>query len=64
MHVHFIEDENGDIVDARHYCSDWCNRADNDDDYQGFNGCHESEFNRECDACGATIHGADGPYPG
>ena len=43
-HIHIIEDEKGDMVDRKVYCSDSCNTYDNQDNYQGWNGCHEISF--------------------
>jgi hypothetical protein len=63
MHLHYIEDSSGDIVDTLEFCSDYCHRDCLGDDYKGWNGCHESEFDTSCGLCGAKIHGACGPYP-
>ena len=63
MHLHHIEDSSGDLVDLLEFCSDYCHRDCLGDDYQGWSGCHESEFDTSCGHCGAKIHGACGPYP-
>lgn len=57
MHMHMIEDENGDTVDALYFCSDSCHRAHVGDDYAGWAGCHESEYTTWCDHCGVVIPG-------
>jgi len=59
MHMHFIEDESGDTIDALHFCSDSCHRDFTGSSYAGWSGCHESEFTRYCDACGVVIPGLD-----
>ena len=39
-HLHFIEDQHGDVVDNIVYCSDSCHR-NHSKTYNGWNGCHE-----------------------
>ena len=56
-HIHIIEDKQGDMIDQKIYCSDSCNTYDNQENYQGWNGCHESEFDSTCGLCGSKIHG-------
>ena len=62
MHLHFIEDTSGEVVDQLEFCSDYCHRDCLGEDYQGWNGCHESEFDSVCGLCGSKIHGAFGSY--
>jgi hypothetical protein len=60
MHYHFIEDTEGDVVDLVAYCSDFCHREDQGDDYRGWNGCHEgSNYDEECANCGEILHGLE-----
>jgi len=59
MHHHRIEDERGDLVDLVTLCSDACHRDYAGDDYQGWSGCHETEFNDWCQQCGVVIPGQD-----
>jgi hypothetical protein len=54
MHLHLIEDENEQLVDAIDLCSDFCHKdyCDiNNLEYRGWNGCNESEFNTWCANC-------------
>jgi hypothetical protein len=57
MHEHYINDTHGNIVEAYYYCSDFCHRADTGEAYQGWNGCHENEFEETCKQCEAKIAG-------
>ena len=60
MHHHSIEDSNNQLVDIVELCSDSCNRqwcVDNDAEYQGWSGCHETEFTTHCQSCGVVIVG-------
>lgn len=59
MHLHYVEDERGDLVDAVTLCSDACNRDYAGESYAGWNGCHESEFTTYCAACGVVIPGLE-----
>ena len=52
-HLHLIEDENGDVIDAKVYCSDLCHVLDNDN-YQGWNGCSEISFSQPCERKGCS----------
>jgi hypothetical protein len=57
-HLVFLEDGNGDVVDANYYCSDFCARTD--DAYAGWNGSHPLMLEHPamaylCNACGQTI---------
>jgi hypothetical protein len=56
MHMHFIEDEQGDVVDIVPYCSDYCHREGEGDDYQGWNGCREgADYDQACAYCGEKL---------
>jgi hypothetical protein len=57
MHEHYTYADNGDTVDAFSLCSDSCNQEYAGDDYEGWNGCHESEFTTWCVNCGVVIPG-------
>ncbi|OUU19015.1 MAG: hypothetical protein CBB97_19825 [Candidatus Endolissoclinum sp. TMED37] len=56
-HLVFIEDDSGDVVDQKVYCSDSC--AHSNPDYRGWNGCNEISVTEPCAACGATVAGLD-----
>ena len=60
-HIHTIEDKKGDMIDRKVYCSDSCNTYDNQDNYQGWNGCNEISFSQSCDrkGCSNTIKGIE-----
>jgi hypothetical protein len=60
-HLVLIDDAQGDLVDVRTYCSDFC--AQSDDAYAGWNGCNELEFDTPCDECGNLIKGFEGALP-
>jgi hypothetical protein len=70
-HIHIIEDKDQQAVDVLYFCSDFQHREflsqeDNEKkygSYQGWNGCHELEFDDNCDYCGKTIKGVMGAYP-
>ena len=51
-HIHIIEDKQGDMIDQKIYCSDSCNTYDNQENYQGWNGCNEISFTQPCDRKG------------
>ena len=53
-HIHIIEDQNGDMIDRKVYCSDSCNTYDNQDNYQGWNGCNEISFSQPCERKGCS----------
>ena len=59
-HIHIIEDEKGNAVDQKVYCSDLCHRH-NCGDYEGWNGCHEISFTQFCEAedCEEIVKGLD-----
>ena len=59
MHEHYIEDENGELVDVIPLCSDACHRNYAGSDYAGWSGCHETEFTTYCAQCGVVIPGQD-----
>ena len=64
-HIHIIEDKDKQAVDALYFCSDYQHQTfllqeDNEKkygSYQGWNGCHELEFNKHCSYCGKIIEG-------
>ena len=56
-HLVYIEDEIGDLIDYRVYCSDFCARID--ELYAGWNGCHEISSTQPCEECYATVAGLD-----
>ena len=64
IHIHFVyenkeQERDGNPVDCKHYCSDFCNRDANGENYQGFNGCHEIDYSQPCDNCGKTMLGVE-----
>lgn len=61
MHHHQIEDKQGYLVELVSLCSDnchvlWC--QDNDTTYDGWDGCHETEFTDYCQSCGVVLPGS------
>ena len=60
--AHFVcvDDADGELVDVRTYCSDFC--AAHDDLYAGWNGAHEIEFDAVCNQCGTVVVGFEGAY--
>jgi hypothetical protein len=65
MHQHNIEDARGNLADVIPFCSDschweWC--TDNDQPYDGWDGCHESpDYASYCAQCGVIASaGPDG----
>jgi len=63
MHLQLIEDLDGQLIDVIESCSDYCHRdSAGIEEYQGWNGCNEAEFNTVCANCGATIEGVEGEY--
>ena len=60
MHIHRIENQQGNIVDINEFCSDSCNREHSGESYSGWDGCHETEFNTKCKNCDTTIKGFAG----
>ena len=62
MHLQLIEDLDGQLIDVIEFCSDFCHRDASGVEYQGWNGCNESEFNTVCQNCGAVIEGVEGEY--
>jgi hypothetical protein len=69
-HKHDIDGPDGDILDRVYFCSDYCHKSwcQNQDlpeiTYAGWDGCHELEYDAECDTCGDIIPGIDGSYFG
>jgi len=61
MHYHYLEDDNGDLVDALPMCSDACHRGycqQTDETYEGWTGANEgSEFVDYCVMCGVVAGG-------
>ena len=60
-HYHYVEDDQGDLVELVTFCGDWCHRCwcvDHDAIYGGWNGCHEIEYQEPCAQCGIVIPGA------
>ena len=65
MHIHFIEDNDKQVVDTLCFCSDFhlrefLSQGDNEKkygSYQGWNGCHELEFDDYCSYCNKKING-------
>ena len=55
-HIVTVNDSNGDLVDVRWYCSDFCARTDRG--YAGWNGCHENAL-FFCECCGTQVGSLD-----
>lgn len=53
-HANFIEDTQGDIIDVRYYCSDWCSRFDTDI-YNGWSGCYTLTEPTTCHTCQSPL---------
>lgn len=54
IHMMFLYDTNGDVVDYHSFCSDYCHRQWCDDfgqSYQGWNGAHEVDYTHHCLNC-------------
>ena len=65
LHYVMIDNSEGDLIDAIPVCSESCARqycSDNGLDYDGFNGCHELEFDDYCGSCNSVIVGIEGAY--
>ena len=58
-HLHFIEDDRGDVVDHLVFCSDYCHKQHMDEKYRGWNGCNEISTTEPCVECGRTVEGLD-----
>ena len=54
VHIEFINDSSGDIIDVNYYCCDSCNRA-GAKNYGGWNGCHEILSPETCMNCGVDL---------
>lgn len=55
----------GDLLDVLVFCSDFCHYGwceENKVEYQGWNGCHELEFDDNCAQCHESIHGVEGAW--
>tara|TARA_Y100000310_G_scaffold48876_1_gene45191 strand:- start:3641 stop:3856 length:216 start_codon:yes stop_codon:yes gene_type:complete len=66
--MHYIEDEQGDVVDILPYCSDHCHREGEGTDYKGWNGGFRlihikvifiQKYDQECANCGDLIPGLE-----
>ena len=65
MHYVMIDNSEGDLIDAIPVCSESCARqycSDNNLEYDGWNGCHELEFDDFCGSCNSVIVGVLGAY--
>ena len=58
-HLHYVEDETGDVVDHLVFCSDYCHIQHMDEKYRGWNGCNEISTTQPCVECGSTVEGLD-----
>ena len=58
-HLHFIEDDSGDVVDHLVFCSDYCHKQHMDEKYRGWNGCNEISTTEPCVECGRKVEGLD-----
>jgi hypothetical protein len=56
MHLHFIDDLDGNIIDVMEFCSDFCHQDALGVEYQGWNGCHEMQHDTTCQNCGEILH--------
>lgn len=62
MHIHEIDDANGDLLTVFAFCSDschqdWCTATG--EAYGGWNGCHEGgDYAEYCASCGVFAGGA------
>ena len=54
-HIHIIKDKEGNTIDNKVYCSNVCNWEDNQQNYQGWNGCNEIDFGQTCDREGCYV---------
>jgi hypothetical protein len=54
MHLTYVEDGYGDVVDVTYFCSDFC--ASYCPNYDGWNGANEApDYSVECDECGTVL---------
>ena len=68
MHIHIIEDKDKQAIEALYFCSDYHHQEflfQNDNEkkygkYQGWDGCHELEFDDYCAYCEKKIKGVSG----
>ena len=58
-HLHFIEDDSGDVVDHLVFCSDYCHYKHMGEKYRGWNGCNEISTTEPCVECGRKVEGLD-----
>jgi hypothetical protein len=47
-HVELIEDKEGNLIDTKNYCSDFCHKQNNKK-YEGWNGLNEISFSQKCE---------------
>ena len=54
MHLTYMEDGSGDVMDVAYFCSDYCARSC--PNYNGWNGCNEGpDYYVECEQCGTVL---------
>ena len=61
-HYIIIEDDQGEMVDRIDVCSDACHRdwcRDNDQPYEGWHGCNETELTDWCASCKVVLPGSE-----
>lgn len=54
-HVTFVEDGNGDVINAHYFCSDLCAQQHNT--YAGWYGCVKLSYDAACVTCQTSIVG-------
>lgn len=62
VHIHRVTDHTGDLVDLRLFCGDTCHRAwcaEQGQDYEGWDGCHEMVLPVQCECCGQWLRDTD-----
>ena len=47
-HIELIEDKEGNLIDTKNYCSDFCHKQNNKK-YEGWNGLNEISFTQKCE---------------
>ncbi len=60
-HIHMIEDNHGDIVDLKYFCSDICHQQAVSDQYKGWYGCVEVSYTQTCEntGCNNILYGLE-----
>ena len=60
-HIHMIEDNHGDIVDLKYFCSDTCQQLAVGDQYKGWYGCVELNYTQTCEntGCNNILYGLE-----